>query len=191
MGESASVTGFRHSRLTGGRLIPSDLAQSVPPPAPSNHVFVTGAGFTRALVPDAPLLVGDFENDGLVAKVRGLPKASQLLEWERNQHPDGFINIERLMARLDQLMPYDLNQNAADGYRLLLTELYGNVQREKIDVVDLATDEADIERFKTRYRSVLGKIPDHRFSFDGAVPWIKIKTLADEATDPQARTPSN
>ena len=86
-------------------------------------MYVTGAGFTRAFVPDAPLLVDDFDNDGLVDKVRGLPNASRLLEWERNQHPDGFINIERLMTRLDQLMPYDLSQHAADEYRLLLTEL--------------------------------------------------------------------
>ena len=26
------------------------------------------------------------------------------------RHPDGFINIERLMTRLDQLMPCDLSQ---------------------------------------------------------------------------------
>ena len=89
----------------------------MPPPAPSNHVFVTGAGFTRAFVPDAPLLVDDFDNDSLVDRVRGLPNASRLLEWERNQHPDGLISIERLMTRLDQLMPYDFNQNAADEYR--------------------------------------------------------------------------
>ena len=95
----------------------------MPPSAPSSHVFVTGAGFTRAFVPDAPLLVDDFDNDGLVDRVRGLPNASRLLEWERNQHPDGFINIERLMTRLDQLMPYDLSQNADDEYRFLLTEL--------------------------------------------------------------------
>ena len=80
-------------------------------------MFVTGAGFTRAFVPDAPLLVDDFDNDSLVDRVRGLPNASRLLEWERNQHPDGLINIERLMTRLDQLMPYDFNQNAADEYR--------------------------------------------------------------------------
>ena len=47
----------------------------------------------------------------------------------------------------------------------------------------------DIEPFKTGYRGVLGEIPDHRFSFHGAVPWIR--TLADQAADAQARTPSN
>ena len=66
----------------------------------SRHVFVTGAGFTRAFVPDAPLLVDDFGNDSLVESVRGLPMASQLLEAERNRHRDGFINIEHLMTRV-------------------------------------------------------------------------------------------
>ena len=76
-------------------------------------MFVTGAGFTRAFVPAAPLLVDDFDNDGLVERVRGLPKASQLLESERNQHRQGFI----------ELMPYDYNDNAVDEFGFLLSEL--------------------------------------------------------------------
>ena len=87
------------------------------------HVFVTGAGFTRAFVPDAPLLVDDFGNDALVAKVSGLPKASELLESERNQHPEGLIDIERLMTRLDEMMPYDYGDNTVDEFRLLLAEV--------------------------------------------------------------------
>ena len=97
-------------------------------------MFVTGAGFTRAFVPDAPLLVDDFDNDGLVERVRGLPKASRLLESERNQHRQGFIDIERLMTRLDELMPYDYNDNAVSisenapgGSTLLLLKLHGSI----------------------------------------------------------------
>ena len=89
----------------------------------SRRVYVTGAGFTRAFVPKAPLLVDDFDNEELVLKVRGLPKASELLELERNQHPDGFINIERLMTRLDDLMPYDYANETIDEYGYLLAEL--------------------------------------------------------------------
>lgn len=91
-----------------------------------NHVLVTGAGFTRALVPDAPLLVDDFNNEALKQKVLGLRYASRLLDWERNLHPKGHINIERLMTRLDALMPYDYAEeagNAANEYALLLSEL--------------------------------------------------------------------
>lgn len=90
------------------------------------RVFVTGAGFTRALVPNAPLLIDDFGNDALADRVRGLPNASRLLEWERNRHPTGHIDIERLMTRLQSLMPYDYAEfsgNAANEYGLLLSEL--------------------------------------------------------------------
>ena len=91
-----------------------------------NHVVVTGAGFTRAFVPGAPLLVDDFNNDGLEAKVHGLPNASRLLDWERSLDERGRIDIERLMTRLDALMPYDYAEsagNAANEYGFLLSEL--------------------------------------------------------------------
>ncbi len=91
-----------------------------------NRVVVTGAGFTRALVPGAPLLVDDFNNDALEKKVRGLPNASRLLEWERSPRRNGHIDVERLMTRLDSLMPYDYAEdadNAANEYAFLLSEL--------------------------------------------------------------------
>ena len=100
----------------------ADTAQT----ASRNHVIVTGAGFTRALVPRAPLLIDDFNNDVLEDKVRGLPYASRLLDWERSLHPQGHIDIERLMTRLDALMPYDYAENAgnaANEYGFLLSEL--------------------------------------------------------------------
>ncbi len=93
---------------------------------PRNHVVVTGAGFTHALVPGAPLLVDDFNNDVLVSKVQGLPNASRLLDWERISNPYRYINIERLMTRLDTLMPYDyaeIADNTANEYGYLLSEL--------------------------------------------------------------------
>ena len=112
------------------------------------HVLVTGAGFTRALVPHAPLLVDDFNNNALEDKVRGLPNASRLLNRERSDHPEGHIDIERLMTRLDALMPYDRADyagNAANEYGFLLSELrraflvrlqearQGDIEREELD----------------------------------------------------------
>ena len=112
------------------------------------HVVVTGAGFTRALVPSAPLLVDDFCNDALQEKVRGLPNASRLLDRERSNHPEGHIDIERLMTRLEARMPYDYADvvgNAANEYAFLLSELrrafldrlqsarQGDVEREELD----------------------------------------------------------
>ena len=89
--------------------MPEDLAEQQNPTADEtrNRVFVTSAGFTKALVPDAPLLVDDFGNDALAERVIGIPNASRLLEWERNRHPQGHIDIERLMTRVDSLTPYD------------------------------------------------------------------------------------
>ena len=100
----------------------ADTAQ----PVSRNRVVVTGAGFTRAFVPSAPLLVDDFNNDALEDEVHGLPYASRLLDWERSLHPSGHIDIERLMTRLDALMPFDYDENAgnaANEYGFFLSEL--------------------------------------------------------------------
>ena len=105
---------------------PSPGSADIAQPVSSNHVVVTGAGFTRAFVPGAPLLVDDFNNDVLEDKVRRLPNASRLLDWERSLDEGGRIDIERLMTRLDALMPYDYAEsagNAANEYGFLLSEL--------------------------------------------------------------------
>ena len=86
-------------------------------------MYVTGAGFTRAFVQAAPLLVDNFDNDNLVDAVRGLPLASRVLEAERNRHRDGFIDVERLMTRLHELMPYDYGDTSTDEFAFLLSEL--------------------------------------------------------------------
>ena len=123
-------------------------SHDAPQDASCKRVFVTGAGFTRALVPGAPLLVDDFNNDALEESVRGLPNASRLLDRERSDHPKGYINVERLMTRLDSLMPYDYADaagNAANEYAFLLSELrraflghlqearQGDIKRKELD----------------------------------------------------------
>ena len=74
---------------------------SLPKFPDKGSVLVTGAGFTRAFLPESPLMEDDFGAADLAERVKGLPRASQLLDWERSRHRDGFINIERLMTRLD------------------------------------------------------------------------------------------
>ena len=49
--------------------------------------------------------------------------ASRVLEAERNRHRDGHIDIERLMTRLHELMPYDNRGSATDEFAFLLSEL--------------------------------------------------------------------
>ena len=105
-------------------------------PSRPRHVYVTGAGFTRAFVPNAPLLVDDFGNDALVQAVRGLPRASRILETERNRHRDGLIDIERLMTRLHELMPYDHGNSSTDELAFLLSELNRAFLRRIQDALD-------------------------------------------------------
>lgn len=112
-----------------------------------NRVFILGAGFTRAFLPSSPLLVDDFYNTEVASKLRGLPHATSLLDSERNHHPRGFINIERLMTRLDSLMPYDHDRGIVDEYRLLLTELKRNLLRRVTSARDGEFHQDDLMRF--------------------------------------------
>ncbi len=118
--------------------------------ASRKRVFVTGAGFTRALVPGAPLLVDDFNNDALEETVRNLPNASRLLNRERNNHPEGHVDIERLMTRLDALMPYDYADdvgNAANEYAFLLSELRRAFLDRLQDARQSVTEREELNRF--------------------------------------------
>jgi hypothetical protein len=71
-------------------------------------VFVLGAGFTRAFLKDAPLLVDHCYGDELRKKFADFPDALTMLDAELNdpRHPQK-IDIERLMTRLAGGMPYD------------------------------------------------------------------------------------
>jgi hypothetical protein len=69
-------------------------------------VFVLGAGFTRAFVPKAPLLVDDYGILDLRKRFESFPHAAAILDDALAEYPDGRVDIERLMTRLSG-MPYD------------------------------------------------------------------------------------
>jgi len=71
----------------------------------SKTVFVLGAGFTKAFLPDAPLLVDNYNLDPLLEKYKHFDIAFRLLKQERDRYKQR-INIERLLTRLDG-MPFD------------------------------------------------------------------------------------
>src|SRR5207247_11152049 len=75
-----------------------------------NRVFVLGAGFTRAFVPRAPLLVDDYNGQLLKERFSGFMRTSQILENEIRRHERGWIDLERLMTRLDGRMPFDATE---------------------------------------------------------------------------------
>lgn len=95
-------------------------------------VFVLGAGFTHAFLPDAPLLTDNYDTDRLLKIFTDLRFAHDLLELELKRSPDRKINIERLMTRLDGQMPYDSSRGASEQAALLLRELK-QVFRKRIE----------------------------------------------------------
>ena len=90
---------------------------------PAVTVFVLGAGFTRAFVPAAPLMTGDYSVSQLREKLKAFPFANRALELELRRTGNGGINIERLMTRLDSGMPYDERIGGRAEYALLLNEV--------------------------------------------------------------------
>ena len=123
---------------------------------PPRHVFVTGAGFTRAFVRDAPLLIDDFGSDRLVDAVPGLPLASRVLEAERNRRRDGHIDIERLMTRLHALMPYDHDHGSTEEFALLLSKLKQSLLRRIQDAIQDAGPVDEIEEIAAFARHCSG-----------------------------------
>lgn len=68
-------------------------------------VFVLGAGFTKAFVPGAPLLVDDYPIKELLEQFRGFEHAARVLEFAA-AGGDSKVDLEALLTRLSG-MPYD------------------------------------------------------------------------------------
>jgi len=85
-----------------------------------SKVFVIGAGFTRAFLPKAPLLVDYYEIDELIERFKSFPEVTNILKSEREKYNDGRVNIENLFTRIQSAMPYDLEQNI---FAVLLSNL--------------------------------------------------------------------
>jgi hypothetical protein len=83
-------------------------------------VYILGAGFTRAFYEAAPLLIGEFLKDD--SKFENLECAYRILKLERKRNSDKNIDIESLMTRLYNLMPYD-SEGQTKELNLLLFEI--------------------------------------------------------------------
>src|SRR5262249_16987335 len=90
-------------------------------------VFVLGAGFTKAFLPNAPLLEDDYGGDSLLEEFKGdgFRYARIILEEEMKLCGGGRINVERLMTRLSGGMPYDVEHRAREQLDLLLAAVTG------------------------------------------------------------------
>ena len=111
---------------------------------PQPTVLVLGAGFTRAFVPDAPLLIGDFGGSELTENLQNLPHAKQVLDAAMGSRAEGKMDIELLMTRLDGLMPYDRRHGAESELALLLTKLKANFVKCITDARDATFHDDDL-----------------------------------------------
>src|SRR5271156_1528665 len=93
----------------------------------NNTVLVLGAGFTRAIVPDAPLVRGDYGVADLCKEFASFPEARQNLE-RAQLDVSGTVDLEQLLTRL-MGMPYD-SLNSRHEFPLITTRLLHSVARK-------------------------------------------------------------
>ena len=96
----------------------------------SKTVFVLGAGFTKAFVPNAPLLEDDYDGKKILEDIKNFKHANKILENELKLPPEDKINLERLMTRLHSQMPYDDEHGALDEFNILLRELQNKFEHK-------------------------------------------------------------
>lgn len=89
----------------------------------TDTVLVLGAGSTRAFVPDAPLLNDNYDLEDIFSKYQKFPHIKDILDLELSKQPKGMVNIESLMTRLDEPMPYDFEHGIAGQLGFLLQEV--------------------------------------------------------------------
>jgi hypothetical protein len=108
-------------------------------------VAVLGAGFTRAFVPSAPLLIDDYGVSQLLDAFKAFPHAVRVLQ--SSLKPDGRVNIEDLLTRLDGVLPYDFERGAAPELSLLLTAITEQFRRRIEATRESERDEARLAKF--------------------------------------------
>jgi hypothetical protein len=121
--------------------------------ATSKTVFVLGAGFTKAFAPTAPLMVDHFpEIASLIGELPQKSRLRRILESEVGRRPDGRIDLERLMTRLDSGMPYD-DSGTREESRSLLRRVKLVLTDRLQDAVNVKTDETELFRFAEHCRT--------------------------------------
>ena len=88
-----------------------------------NTVFVLGAGFTKAFLPDAPLLVDDYDASSILLEFDAFPIAKAALEREIDNLNPWSVDLERLMTRASAGMPYDSGAGSSEELALLFSRL--------------------------------------------------------------------
>jgi hypothetical protein len=111
-----------------------------------NTVFILGAGFTKAFVPSAPLLVDDYDTRRLLRKYECFQHVRRIIETESAKH-NGKIDLERTMTRLSGQMPYDREHGASDEFTLLLSDIKNTFIRKLKEAKSKELHSADLVNF--------------------------------------------
>lgn len=88
-----------------------------------NTVFVLGAGFTKAFLPDAPLLIDDYSSEALLKEFSAFPTAHSVLKNEIDARSSARLDLERVMTRASAGMPYDSKAGGTEELSLLFFKL--------------------------------------------------------------------
>jgi len=108
-------------------------------------VFVLGAGFTRAFVPQAPLLVDDYEIPRLRERFASFSHATAILDDALAAGSNDRIDLERLMTRLSG-MPYD-GADARRELTLLESELLKSLVKRLREAKAAEVDRKNLDAF--------------------------------------------
>jgi hypothetical protein len=108
-------------------------------------VFVLGAGFTRALVPKAPLLFDDYGIPTLRDRFASFSHATRILDDALANGSNGRIDLERLLTRLSG-MPYDATEGRLELALLESVLRTSLIQRLK-DAQTAGVDRKNLDAF--------------------------------------------
>lgn len=136
----------------------------------AKRVYVLGAGFTKAFLPDAPLLKDHYDMAALAGKFERFPYASRLIDLELSRLGDGRIDIERLLSRLDSKMPYDFERGVTTELSLL-----------RVAVLEMFVDRLNIARQGLHYEDDLLAFARHCVSQQVTCITFNYDDLLDQA----------
>jgi hypothetical protein len=129
-----------------------------------SEVFVLGAGFTKAFLEDAPLLVDDYGGSDLLEKYAAFPHAQRILSEELSRQPEDLMDLERLMTRLDGGMPYDGAVGAKQEFALLNSELRSAFQSRLAQARQGVFHKEDMQQFAAHCKT--NKVTCVTFNYD-------------------------
>ena len=127
--------------------------------SPKKIVVVLGNGFTKAFIPEMPLVKEGFEVGTLWDKFNETcsPEAhfilKQATEFKGKEKLEKITNIEVLMTRLDNYMPYDYKRKVVQE----LDKLYHDLKETFVDQIKTAVSQS--------LNSRNGKLPDLLYKF--------------------------